>query len=474
MRFLSRHPVPLLAAAVGGLLLAAAEGGTAPQRTRSQPNLILVVVDTLRADRLGSYGDTKALTPFLDRLAERGLRFERAYAPSSWTMPSVASLFTSRYPSQHLVVDFEARLADSEQTLAEQLWMAGYRTGGFTANWRLDWKNGFHQGFDTWQPLFPMVLADGKVAGDVVRDAATRWLDEDRDARRRPPTFLYLQYMEPHAPLNPPTDLRERFAPELTDAEVQRLNAKSVLMTPVPSNGMAPVEAAQLERLYGAQVAAADRELEAMFANLDRRGYLDNAVIVVTADHGEEFLEHGALGHGFDLFEETVRVPLIISGPMVKPGVAREPFSLIDLAPTLLELGAAEPEPRFEGRSRVSMLNDNWKSLLRRLVQWREPSPILLELPESLTEHAVRLHHSGRVEGQDKLLVDQGGRPALYHLDRDPGEKAPIKDGARVGELAAALKMQQGLLAGRKAPVQEKVDMDPATVERLRALGYQQ
>lgn len=467
-----RPPTPLLLIAA----LLAIGAGLVWHRSSSspRPDLVVVVVDTLRADRLGSYGDAQASTPFLDRLAKSGLRFERAYAPASWTLPSVASLFTSRYPSQHRVASYDSRLSDSEQTLAEQLWLAGYRTGGFTANWRMNWDNAFHQGFDLWNSLFPEFEPEVKISGGALTDAAMTWLDTVDAEPSRPPVFLYLQYMEPHAPLLPPPGLRERFAPGLSDAEVARLNAKSVAETPAPDKGLLPVEASALERLYRAAVADADRQLERLFQELARRGHLENALVVVTADHGEEFLEHGAVGHGTDLYEESVRVPLILNGPMVTPRVVAEPVSLIDLAPTLLEVGRAQPEPRFEGRSRAYLLGDDLVSWIRRLWRYAEGSDVHLQLPVPASPYGGYAHEAGLVRGAQKLLVDPKGQASAYDLDRDPGERSPSKEGRIVERLSVAMDAFDSRIARLRLAEAEKVRVDAATVERLRALGYQQ
>src|SRR5262245_24567278 len=176
---------------------------------RRAPNVVLVVIDTLRADRLGAYGNQRGLTPFLDTLATKGTLFEHAYAVSSWTIPSVASLFTSRYPTQHHVVTFFSRIADSEVTLAERLHDGGWVGGCFSANpnLRKDWGDG--QGFDElWSDLTP----DVDVHGDVIRTQGLAWLDRTWSRSSKTPAFLYFQYMEPHQPYDPPEPFRSRFA----------------------------------------------------------------------------------------------------------------------------------------------------------------------------------------------------------------------------------------------------------------------
>ena len=177
----SAHPATL---AIVLILAACYSGADSPSRP---PNVLVIVADTLRADRLGSYGNTRGLTPFLDELATRGVVFANAYAPSSWTSPSVASLFTSRYPSQHRVVSYESVLADSELTVAEELSALGFRSAGVAGNFRLGRDAGYAQGFDSWQALIafhrqPPPLAERKIRAERVIGEALAWLDAERAA----------------------------------------------------------------------------------------------------------------------------------------------------------------------------------------------------------------------------------------------------------------------------------------------------
>ena len=172
--------------------------GTSPPGARSapRPNILLVLIDTLRADRLGVYGNERGLTPFLDEIAKSGTVFSHAYAPSSWTCPSIASLFTSRYPSQHGATTPDARLVASEVTLAESLSASGYATAGFVANLRLDERLGFGQGFDHWRVFKQLPLVRGK----VVQTYSMEWLNPQQTASPDQPIFLYLHLTEPHSP----------------------------------------------------------------------------------------------------------------------------------------------------------------------------------------------------------------------------------------------------------------------------------
>jgi arylsulfatase A-like enzyme len=452
---------------VGWILLAL---GALSCSRPAPPNVVLVVVDTLRADRLGAYGDQRGLTPFLDQLASRGTVFANAYAPSSWTIPSVASLFTSRYPTQHNATNFKAVLSEDEVTLAEKLAARDYRTGGVSANFLIAPKAGFTQGFQDWQVLAP---ASGlKVRGDQVRGAGVSWLD--RAIRPQTPSrvLLYLQYMEPHSPYEPPPLHAARFQPaDVTAEQVRQANEK---MNAVRFAAISPEEGKLLESLYDAEVAAADDELRLMFDELERRGVLENAVVIITADHGEEFREHGVeLGHGASLFEPVVRIPLIVLAPGTGGGPpVPDLVSLTDVAPTILDLVGADPERRFEGRSLAPLLTR--QSGFRAWFSGSAPAPrdVVLELPPTGSKFDVRRQQAGLVHGREKLLVDRKGGTQLFDLEQDPGEQTPLQSDARGAALYDALTKHQTQLAGRANPEPELQTIDDASKEKLRALGY--
>ena len=426
---------------------------------RSEPpkptDVVMIVVDTLRADRLGRYGYTKGLTPALDRFADRGVRFAHAYSATSWTNPSVASLFTSRYPSQHRISDFDSRLSDNEMTIAERLSAAGFATAGFTANWRLSTELGYSQGFKTWRTFFN----PPKARGEALRNAALAWIDGPDAKGQR---LLYLQYMEPHTPLSPPPAQRARLAPGVSDEEVGKLNEWAVKIWPSPL----PAEEMQnLFALYDAEVAAVDEEIGRLFDALEKRKIFDRALVIVTADHGEEFVEHGIFGHGSSLFNPAVHVPLIIAGPGIAAGVVvNENVSLVDVAPTVLELTGATPEPHFEGRSLVPLLRQGAKPSASQV-------DIVLQLPGTSSKWDRRVHTEGLMRGSKKLLVSSKGAGELYDLGQDPDEKNPAGPPAGAA-LQAALDADTSRFAARQQPQAEKVVVDEATKEKLRALGY--
>jgi len=478
---------------LAALTCALACASCAPSERRA-PNVLVVVIDTLRADRLGVYGNQRGLTPFLDALAARGTLFEHAYAVSSWTIPSVASFFTSRYPTQHHVVTFFSRIADSEVTLAERLHGGGWTGGCFSANpnLRTDW--GYGQGFDElWSDLTP----DVDVHGDTIRTQGLAWLDRTWSRTSSAPAFLYFQYMEPHAPYDPPEPFRSRFAvdeagkPFDKDSAVREAIARALPGAPQPATGkpedvadavrtilargtpLTKREILPFERLYDAEVATADDQVRQLFAELEKRGFLDNALVVVMADHGEEFVEHGRTSHGRTLYEESVHVPFIVVGPGVAAGRrVAENVSLIDLAPTLVDLLGLPAEPRFEGRSLTPLLRPG--STADRgagagpdiLMQLERTVPVTLD---------NRIHSRGFVHGAQKLLLGVNGGTEVYDLTTDPAETATPQpaEAAQEAPLAESLTLAEARLGERAASEVAKAPVDEKLKERLRALGYQ-
>jgi arylsulfatase A-like enzyme len=451
------------------LLLAASACAPAPPPTL--PNILLIVVDTLRGDRLGVNGNPRGLTPFLDQLGARGTVFANAYAPTSWTCPSVASLFTARYASQHRVDRFEASIADSEVTLAEILAGRGYVGGGFSANLRMLEANGYGQGFASWKAYARDESGGSKPRGALLRRQSMTWLQPLLQEKRQP-LLLYLQYMEPHAPYDPGEPFRSRFVHETAPVSDDVARAKLTNSQPLQ-----PAEIERLTQLYDGEVAAVDAEIRMLFDELERSGFLRDAVVVVTADHGEEFGEHGVMTHGRTLFNGVMHIPLIIVAPGYPAGrVVDQPVSLIDVAPTLLELSGLPPAPTFEGRSLVSLMQSALAppALWARMVDLVQGHDVIAEIEPHGESPDMRKHSLAIVRGSRKLLVDPRGDTALFDLYSDPGETTPL--GAANADLAArmlsALAQRRSELKTRAAESRDVRPIDDATKEQLRGLGY--
>jgi arylsulfatase A-like enzyme len=431
--------------------------------------VVVILVDTLRADRLGAYGNPRGLTPFVDSLAARGFVFERAFAQSSWTNPSVASLFTSRFQSQHGIVTFSSVLAPAS-TLAESLRNRGYATGGFVANGLVGPEKGFDQGFERylalWPEFQPPPAPAKKRRAEAIDELALKWLDELQKAPARP-VFLYLHYVEPHPPYSPPDPVLDRV---LAGKPRPDLAAISMHMTFAIFDPPNDDERRELELVYDAEVASMDESLQRLFAELDKRGFLQRSIIVFTSDHGEEFADHESFGHGRSLYNEVIHVPLILVVPGRTTGRRiTDVVSLVDVAPTILDLTGTFRPPPFEGRSLRSLLADegwSWKRLWRR----PEPAAAFSELLRAEGERRHRPHETAVVLGQRKLIVGPEGESELYDLEADPAEKQPVtgQDGKELRHrLVDLVRHRDGhVAAGQPAP------MDPETERRLRAFGY--
>ena len=463
---------PFRCAILAGIALATVLR-TAVAAQQPPPNVIVVLVDTLRADRLGVYGNRNGLTPYLDGLARRGTVFSNAYAPSSWTCPSVASLFTSRYPSQHQVTTLDARISDSEVTLAERLQQARYRSLGFVANLRLTEQLGYGQGFEHWNAY----LSATKLRADRLRRRLLSAPELTAAPGAQSPVFLYVHYMEPHAPYNMPPRYRKKFE-RRSDPSIDSTAAAQKLLD-LNFGALSAAELDNLSSLYDAEVAFLDDELRRLMTGLEARGLLQHSIVVVTADHGEELGEHQLVGHGVSLYNQELHVPLIVVGQGVPAGqMVREPVSLTDVAPSLLALIGQPAEPRFQGRSLVPLLKGE-----------SAPADVVAELFPVSTTFDARRHSSAIVRGNHKLLTIAGNwrtvaDAELYDLAADPAETKPVgyvggprqlpsgsPDLALAQDLVRALQQTETRLASSATP-QERAPIDEKMRERLRALGY--
>lgn len=446
------------------------------------PDILLIVVDTLRVDRLGAYGNERGLTPFLDSLAERSYVFENAFAQSSWTSPSVASLLTSRFQSQHGVLHFQSVLADAEVTLPELLKQRGYATAGFSANWLIASEWGFSQGYDEY--LVPGAPPTPVRAAELNRSALD-WLETlPRDPRS--PAFLYLHYMEPHGPYEPEEFALDRVfegSPHPGTAAWNRIRSRERLrlnMLKDRNKGEAIRDRRALssfQSLYDAEIVSVDHALGALLSELEQRGFLQNALVVFTADHGEEFQDHGSFGHSQSLYDELIHVPLLVHVPGQSTRIDVEPVvSLIDLAPTILEWLGDEPAASFEGRSLGPLMRragGGWPGVARRVGPEDDAGErfAVSELVKGLGKR-VTPHQRAIVTDSAKLIAGVHGEREFYDRAGDPGESDPagLADRER-RQLEHALDSFASDVA-RRAGLHQTRPLDATTREHLRALGY--
>lgn len=445
------------------LLLALAPTGCGrpappPVHRTTRPDVILVSIDSLRFDHLGCYGYRKPTSPTIDELARGGVRFETAVSTTSWTLPAHAAMLTGLCDSTHGLVDNGLQLADGVRTLAEVFRDAGWRTAGFFGGPYLDPAYGFGQGFEVYQSCMNPAAENshGDVTGPRTVDAVTRWLAAGESAKDERPFFLFVHLWDVHYDYIPPPGYAERFDPDYTG----HLDARDLPHNPAIGPGMDPRDLEHLIALYDGEIAFTDENLGRILAELDRRGRLRDALVVVTADHGEEFFEHGGKGHQRSLFDEVVRVPLILRWPGHLPSGARvgDQVRLIDLMPTLLALAGIGERPPMQGRDLGPLLRGD--SL--------PPAPALLEL--LVDQNDVR---GLRTREEKTIAWRQVGASAHYDLVRDPVELRPVS--VKSPELSRGLlELDRAIreAAGFPSPRAVRAHIGTDLERRLGILGY--
>ena len=419
----------------------------APTAPTSQPassqikNVVLVLVDTLRADHMGCYGYLRDTSPNIDRLARESVLFEHAYSVSPWTRTSIVTLFTSLNPASHACQDKEDSVADELVTMAEIFKDNGFRTGGFSTNISISAKFNATQGFDdflyferpVWSAAHPERRDPGYVPIEGMMPAVFAWLDRQGDQ----PFFLYFHSTDPHYKYDPPAEYA------LWGQE-----------TPYD--------------LYDGEIRYTDRYVGELIEHLRRSGKLDETVLVFVADHGEEWGDHLRMGHGHSLYNELLEVPLIVRHPSLTIGRRSEVVRLTDVLPTLVELCSLKtPEIGFQGRSLV---------------------PLLSGLPDPSPDDQFVLGevmYPSKIEGLSyqadgwKLIwtmQDSTGKRdkwELYYAGHDGREKTNLlrANPELADKLRTALKELRAQYAAEQVEG-VKATLSPDTLDALRSLGY--
>jgi arylsulfatase len=417
---------------------------------------VLVSIDTLRADMLGCYGYARPTSPALDALAARGVLFERAFSPAPWTLPAHTSLLTGLQPSRHGVVSHGVALAAGIPTLAEVLEARGFFTAGIVNSHNLGDRYGLHRGYASYDYVLEQ---ERRVAPSQVEALALRWLERDPPE----PFFLFLHFYDVHSDYRALPRYGRLFARAYdgpVDGSTQQL--RRVRRGELE---LGPGAAGRLADLYAAGIRQMDDGLARLLASLDEHGLLDDTLLVVTSDHGEEFLEHGGVLHGRTQFDEVLRVPLVLSGPGLPRGRrVSEPVSLIDVLPTVLALlGVPAPED-LDGLDLRPLWTGGASAALRDRAFFGEADHG--NQPDDRTRSVRR--------GRFKLILDRPtGESRLYDLVADPRETRDVS--AEHPVEAAALRRELDDHLERTTPRTPPVplpDLERDDVERLRALGY--
>jgi arylsulfatase A-like enzyme/Flp pilus assembly protein TadD len=399
----------------------------------SKPNLnvVIITIDTLRADHLGCYGYKQIRTPNIDALASESARFERAYTPVPVTLPAHAVIFTGTYPVFSGMHDFSGnKLNPKQPTLASVLKRQGYTTGAVIGSAVLDSRFGLNQGFDFYYDHFDFNrlqesnLEEMERPGNVVADVALDWLGKNRQSK----FFLWMHLYDPHYPYRPPPPYSEQYK----------------------------------DRLYDGEIAFADVQVGRLISFLKANNIYRNTLIVLTGDHGESLGEHGEKTHGFFIYNATLHVPVIIHLPgSMSTKTVSELVSLADLMPTVLQVLKVEIPAEAQGQSLLPLMVPRKAGESRNLYA---------------ETFLPRLHFNWselRAVETEKYQFIDAPKPELYDLSKDPGETQNLYTDRKA--VAEELRNRLTTLVGQYSAGQEmaeKTGLDPALMERLKSLGY--
>ena len=454
--------MPWLVALVAGC------GSTPP------PLVVIVVFDALRADRLTQYGYAgyeSPISPGFERLAQSGTVFENAYAPASYTTASTASIFTGRLPVHHGSIRQGAVLQEENVTLAELAASRGYQTRGISFNPVIADSTHFTQGFDDFverEKGSPFNLYPDIEQG---LERLRAWLSE----KPRTPTYLYFQAMNTHGPYLVPRDQQALLLGRnpLPDFRYYGQPMADILAGDLERRSeVTPRYLQSMNERYDTAVRYSTDRIGAFLQELEASGRFDDALIVVTSDHGDELFEHGGFSHGYTLYEEVIRVPLIVKLPgQHRPSRVATRVSIMDIYPTVAAVIGAEISHEIDGRNLVEMIEGEANA---KEFSVDHPIPLLVEFSPRLRGHGV-------ISGNHKYLrIDESyegvrGRELLFDLATDPAEQRDLLEsrGAEARSIAQTLSAIQGQVT-RAAGLPEAEVQTSLDAEHLRALGYAQ
>jgi arylsulfatase len=429
-------------------------------RPSERPTLVLISIDCLRADHVGAYGYSFPTTPEIDAVAREATVFENAFATASWTLPSHMSMLTGLVPSLHGATKWE-KLSSTVDYLPELLSRSRYRTAGVVSWVYLSQIYGFERGYDSYRVL------DQPQASEVV-DRAIEELHRGRGA----PQFLFAHIIEPHYPYAPRMEDLDRVGGRPRDISTLHDLVHGGNVTDDPRL----IE--EIIRLYDAEIAAGDRELGRLFREMKTLGLWENALVVITADHGEAFLDHGHWQHSQTLYDELTRVPLIVKWPgQAEPARESTPVSLVDLYVTFAEAAGIDVGGDGSGalarRSLTANPRPGEARTLLSEVSWRSPkgSYMKVALRSQGKKYIVTL--SG--PPGDDLGVTKVEKEELYDVAADPRERENLlsRDAESANRFRAELRaFLDSARAARALRKGDAVELDQETLEKLRSLGY--
>ena len=463
------------------------------QAPKNRPNVLVYMIDTLRADHTSLYGYARDTTPFLKKLGAEALVFDDCTVQATWTKPSVASLMTSLYSFTHGIRNEYDTIPPGSTTLAEQLRAAGYVTASVLANPSAGRISGLERGFDylfEWQAVHKRwVESDRGTDSAAVNKTALLWLDQHRDE----PFFLYAHATDPHAPYQPPAGYEEKFANAADTPAFDHdfLKLKQIAVTAGgfgisrASCAKAGIDAGRfIQRArdrYDAKILHNDASFEQLVGRLRQLGLLQNTLIIVVSDHGEEFWEHGWTGHGQSLYQELARGVLLMWNPKLIPVPRRidEPVQLIDVMPTVLDLLGLHIPATAEGQSLSSFAHGQPFARRGQVMTSRFAHPYSAHnelIPENRIDSVALVSKDWKLVWREKGAEVGLKKIELYdrHMDRRDENNVAAEHPEEAGQMMEKIQKwtdaqkQVRNALGRGA----KPAIDDATMQKLRSLGY--
>lgn len=425
----------------------------------NHPSLLLITVDTLRADRLPFYGYKRNTAPFLGKLAERGIVFTNAYSTTSWTVPAMASLVTGVYPYSHGVLRGsikKGRIYKQElvprklHNLSGQLRALGYRTYAVTANTHLMKEFGFGRGFDQYACI-------GFCPAEKVNQTFLKWKHEIES--HSGPVFIWLHYFDPHIPYVGRQPWLNQYQNDETEAESGMISSafRPVLLSRmIKKKGQRFLTLAQSH--YDSEINYCDEQIKKLFQEFPS---LEQYGMIFTADHGEEFMEHGKLGHARNLYNDTVRIPLFIRLPgSTHATISKEVASLVDIAPTLLAIAGGKAPPSWQGRALID--------------QKGQVSPLKQRYVLAQLHNGIVPPLNTLIGSEWKLIIhDKTNAQELYNLINDPAERNNLMTSQPEKTKQLSETFQKLVLTLPPAPkVKGNKPLQKDKEEMLRSLGY--
>jgi arylsulfatase A-like enzyme len=438
----------------------------AARSLRPAKNVVVLVIDTLRADKLRPFNPkTRVEAPNVDRFASEGVVFELAQSPENWTKPSVASILTGLHPQTHQQKTGEAALPESAVLLSEHLKDSGFSTGSFIANGYVSDRFGFDQGWDDYTNY---IREGGSTEAKDVFEAAGSWIEAHKDER----FFAYIQTIDPHVPYDPPGEYVRMYDPSEYDGQVRPRMTGDLLekaKRKPPEVVFDARDKRRIEALHDGEITQHDHFFGVFLERLAALGLSDDTLIVVTSDHGEEFNDHGSWGHGHSVYQELLHVPLMFRLPNRLPAGAKvaDAVSTLDLSATVTELLGVPPMAHNEGHELVSLMVGEPRT---------QPTVAFSDFQDDR-----RVITTGRW----KLILRGNLTSTMFDLVTDPGEKVQLDASAfpigrryarmLLGQFLGATNRGDWLSADQKGGTQlrrENAEMDDTIRDQLRALGY--